>query len=265
MVRGEGLCLKCALGLTAQCQNGIRAKEEGRQVLYFLDHNQASQDFHSQVCRQSLPVAATGRAREIGGLPQIRGFRARSIEAAGPAAGAAGDKPPAGPEEEAPPVVLKGEGMCAKCELGLTGACRNALRLEGGDILLLAHNQASQEFHATVCSSVVPIVVSGRYSGEGEDRELVPGSYSVQEPVALEGIGACLKCHLGQSRVCRNAVRVAGEQGEEIYILDQNEASRSFHRHLCLEEARVRVEGTLARIGGRLEVTASSIGLGAGE
>ena len=52
------------------------------------------------------------------------------------------------------PVTLNGVGLCAKCALGETETCQNAIRLSeaGKDVVyLLTANDVSKAFHKNVC------------------------------------------------------------------------------------------------------------------
>lgn len=65
-VEGEGLCLKCALKKADKCQNAVRVTEGGKEILYILDQNKVSKDFHGNVCQSTAKVKATGTCAKIG-------------------------------------------------------------------------------------------------------------------------------------------------------------------------------------------------------
>jgi hypothetical protein len=61
-------------------------------------------------------------------------------------------------------VTLVGAGQCAKCSLGLTKSCQNALvvKKEGKEeTYLLAANDVSEKFHDNICSDIKEIKVTG--------------------------------------------------------------------------------------------------------
>lgn len=61
-------------------------------------------------------------------------------------------------------VTLVGEGECAKCALGKTDTCQNALVVttDGKEqIYYLAQNALSQKFHDNVCTENKQIKVTG--------------------------------------------------------------------------------------------------------
>jgi hypothetical protein len=66
-VTGEGKCAKCSLKEAEKCQNVIQAKEDGKDVTYYLAQNQTSKDFHENLCKKSEKVTATGTVKEEGG------------------------------------------------------------------------------------------------------------------------------------------------------------------------------------------------------
>lgn len=271
VVKGEGLCLKCALGLTSACQNGVRVEKEGKQVLYILAHNDVSKAFHEQICQKTAAVVVSGKISEVAAFAGIKKLTPSKIdlaEAKAPAAKPKAAKPEKAKNSEEKTVqktTIKGLGMCAKCELGETAQCQNAVKLikDGKEwIYLFADNDLSKDFHKNVCTSTVNIIAVGDLLLKENGRPIFTAAkLEVQEFKKLEGVGLCLKCELSKSRVCQNAIRVSADGEEVIYVLDQNSASKKFHRHLCQGTASVVAEGTVAEIDGRLEFTTFNIDL----
>lgn len=66
-ITGEGQCAKCALGETPKCQNAIKVDEGGKTVTYYLEHNAVSKKFHSNICKSTEKVKATGDVEEKDG------------------------------------------------------------------------------------------------------------------------------------------------------------------------------------------------------
>lgn len=263
LIKGEGLCLKCALGLTPSCQNAIRVGEGEKQVLYVIAHDDVSKGFHKHVCQANVPVVASGRVSEVTGLPGLKKLTVSTIEVVKEKA----EVKPVVPQKVAAAksaeiVKIKGLGMCAKCELGETAQCQNAVRLtkDGKEIVyLFAANDVSKAFHKNVCTSTANIVAEGAVSGGGDRPVFTATSLIVQESKKLEGTALCLKCELGESRTCQNAIRVSVDGKDVLYKLDQNSVSKKFHRHVCQETVAVIAEGTIAELGDGPEFTAASI------
>lgn len=65
-IKGEGCCMKCELKKADKCQNAIKVKEEGKDVLYILEPNEVSKAFHSKVCSAPKKVVATGKVKKDG-------------------------------------------------------------------------------------------------------------------------------------------------------------------------------------------------------
>ncbi|MFN0068141.1 MAG: DUF6370 family protein [Limisphaerales bacterium] len=65
-IKGEGLCLKCELKKADKCQNGIRVKEDGKEVLYTLEQNDVSKAFHKNICSGTAKVTAVGTVKKDG-------------------------------------------------------------------------------------------------------------------------------------------------------------------------------------------------------
>jgi hypothetical protein len=64
---GEALCLKCELKQSRKCRNAIRVSVDGKDILYVLDDNKVSRQFHSKVCQSTAKVTAQGTVAEIEG------------------------------------------------------------------------------------------------------------------------------------------------------------------------------------------------------
>ncbi len=64
-ITGEGKCAKCSLKESDKCQNVIVVGKGNRQKKYFLVQNDISKDFHSNVCKESKMVKATGTVKKL--------------------------------------------------------------------------------------------------------------------------------------------------------------------------------------------------------
>lgn len=78
-ISGDGKCAKCALKETDKCQNVIQAKEDGKTVNYYMVRNDVAKDFHSNICKETKKVKATGTVKEVDGKKE---FTASKIELA---------------------------------------------------------------------------------------------------------------------------------------------------------------------------------------
>jgi hypothetical protein len=70
--------------------------------------------------------------------------------------------------------TIKGEAMCAKCELGETPSCQNAIRVKEGDktvMYYLEQNDVSKAFHDNVCSSTKKVVATGTVKEVGGKQQ----------------------------------------------------------------------------------------------
>ena len=60
--------------------------------------------------------------------------------------------------------TLKGEGLCAKCELKETEKCQTALRVKEGDKTIIYYakdNKVASDFHKHICSEVIRVTAKG--------------------------------------------------------------------------------------------------------
>jgi hypothetical protein len=72
-------------------------------------------------------------------------------------------------------VTLSGTGTCAKCGLGKTDKCQNALVVKHDgkeETYLLVQNDVSKKFHKTVCEEEKPITVTGTVKEVNGQKEI---------------------------------------------------------------------------------------------
>ena len=73
--------------------------------------------------------------------------------------------------------TVTGEGQCAKCALGETKTCQNAIVAdEGGQKVTyyLVHNAVSKAFHKNICQTTKTIKATGEVKEEGGKKTLTP-------------------------------------------------------------------------------------------
>jgi hypothetical protein len=76
----------------------------------------------------------------------------------------------------------------------------------------------------------------------------------------IKGEGMCLKCELKKSDSCQNAIKVKEKDGKEtLYILEQNQVSKDFHRNLCSGITKVVAWGKVKKDGEKNLLVASKI------
>ena len=59
----------------------------------------------------------------------------------------------------------------------------------------------------------------------------------------------------------QNVIEVEKGKKKTIYYLEQNEVSKSFHDNICKEAKKVTATGTVKKVDGKLELTASKMNL----
>jgi hypothetical protein len=73
--------------------------------------------------------------------------------------------------------TITGDGQCAKCSLGESKTCQNAIVTEEGGSKVtyyLVHNAVSKKFHKNVCQDVKKIKATGEVKEEGGKKMLTP-------------------------------------------------------------------------------------------
>jgi len=75
------------------------------------------------------------------------------------------------------------------------------------------------------------------------------------------GEGKCAKCALKETKSCQNVIQVKKGDSTETYYLVKNAVSNEFHENICKESKKVKATGTVKKVDGKLELTASKIEL----
>jgi hypothetical protein len=265
---GTGLCAKCMLHMTSQCQNAIVVESNGRSQVYLLKDNPVSKAFHKEVCKTSIPVVVEGRLIRASDPGESGSVIVGEIE---PSKLTVDDC-------EIPEVVtLAGIGKCAKCALSQSPECRNVIvcHLDGKDVTYwLTDNSVSKAFHKTICKTNEPILVTGkREAKDTEGREFFtavklelirppssrPGTDASdptgkpQSEQTLSGAAWCDKCRHSRGQECQIVVRIIiGGKNLDYWLVD-NETSRALHAALKNNLARIKVTGVIlgnASVGG---------------
>jgi hypothetical protein len=81
-ITGEGKCGKCALKETKDCQNVVQVEKDGKKTTYYLEQNEVSKKFHSELCTDTKKVKVIGTVKEVDGKKQLT---AKKIELVKPA------------------------------------------------------------------------------------------------------------------------------------------------------------------------------------
>src|SRR5258707_9726235 len=50
-LKGTAVCAKCELKETEKCQDALKVKEDGKEVVYLLADNEVAKKFHGKVCK----------------------------------------------------------------------------------------------------------------------------------------------------------------------------------------------------------------------
>ena len=79
--------------------------------------------------------------------------------------------------------------------------------------------------------------------------------------ITIKGEGKCAKCLLKETATCQNAIEVTKNDKTKVYYLVQNDVSKSFHEDICKEAKKVTATGTVKKVNGKLEFTATKIEL----
>ncbi|MDB6110810.1 MAG: hypothetical protein JWR69_2560 [Pedosphaera sp.] len=90
---------------------------------------------------------------------------------------------------------------------------------------------------------------------------LVSPAFAEDKTVTITGEGTCGKCALKETEKCQNVIQVDKKGKKVNYYLVQNDVSKDFHENLCKEAKKVTATGTVKKVDGKMELTASKLEL----
>ncbi len=71
-LKGESKCAKCALKMSDKCADVLQVKgDDGKTITYWIAKNDASKDFHKNVCQDTVKLTAVGKVEEKDGKKML--------------------------------------------------------------------------------------------------------------------------------------------------------------------------------------------------
>ena len=71
-ITGDGMCAKCELKQTSDCQMAIKVKNtDGTSDTLLVENNKIAQDFHNKICKQTKAVNGEGTISEKDGKKTV--------------------------------------------------------------------------------------------------------------------------------------------------------------------------------------------------
>lgn len=78
----------------------------------------------------------------------------------------------------------------------------------------------------------------------------------------ITGEAKCAKCMLKEADKCQTVIQTENKKGKMVsYYLAENDVSKAFHQNVCKEAKKVTATGTMKKVDGKNEFTASKIEL----
>jgi hypothetical protein len=76
----------------------------------------------------------------------------------------------------------------------------------------------------------------------------------------LTGTAKCAKCALKETDKCQTVIQTENKKGKTVtYYVADNEVGKAFHQNVCKEAKKVTATGTVKKVDGKNEFTASKI------
>ena len=80
--------------------------------------------------------------------------------------------------------------------------------------------------------------------------------------ITLTGEAKCAKCMLHLTDKCQTVIQAENKKGKMVdYYVMPNEVSKAFHQNVCQEAKKVTATGTVKKVDGKTEFTATKIEL----
>jgi hypothetical protein len=78
----------------------------------------------------------------------------------------------------------------------------------------------------------------------------------------ITGEAKCAKCMLKEGDKCQTVIQAENKNGKTVtYYLVDNEAAKAFHENVCKEAKKATATGTVKKVDGKMEFTATKIDL----
>jgi len=76
----------------------------------------------------------------------------------------------------------------------------------------------------------------------------------------IKGEAKCAKCALKEGDKCQTVIQMENKKGKTVtYYLADNDVAKDFHPKVCKEAKRVTATGTVKKVDGKSELTATKI------
>lgn len=85
-------------------------------------------------------------------------------------------------------------------------------------------------------------------------------SFAKDKETTITGEAKCAKCALKESSKCQTVIQAENKKGKMVtYYLANNDVAKGFHKTICSEPRKVTATGTVKKVNGKEELTASKI------
>ena len=121
----------------------------------------------------------------------------------------------------------------------------------------IVHPIMKKSLFAVLATSALMLAMAAPSFAEDKEKE-------TKEPkvVTITGMGTCAKCSLKEATECQNVIQVENKKGKKVsYYLAQNDISKDFHKNICEENKKITATGTVKKVDGKRELTATKIEL----
>jgi hypothetical protein len=78
----------------------------------------------------------------------------------------------------------------------------------------------------------------------------------------ITGEAKCAKCMLKEGDKCQTVIQMENKKGKTVsFYVAENDVSKAFHQNVCKEAKKVTATGTIKKVDGKNEFTATKIDL----
>ena len=80
-----------------------------------------------------------------------------------------------------------------------------------------------------------------------------------KDEVTLAGTAKCAKCALKETAKCQTVIEAEKDGKTVKYYVADNDVAKKFHDNVCQDSKKVTATGTVAKVGGKQELTLTKI------
>jgi RecG-like helicase len=88
---------------------------------------------------------------------------------------------------------------------------------------------------------------------------LATPTWAADNETTITGEAKCAKCSLKEASKCQTVIQTEKDGKKVSYYVVNNDVAKAFHKNVCQEDKKVTATGTVKKVEGKQEFTATKI------